>query len=82
MSQPTSTGVASATKPAVADAAAPRPLNAVERSNARRAVIAASIGNGLEWFDLIVYGTFAVTISKLFFPTTSDAASLLLTFAS
>lgn len=55
---------------------------ALEQSNARKAVVAASIGNGLEWFDLIVYGTFAVTISKLFFPTTSETASLLLAFAS
>ena len=40
-----------------------------QRSQARRAVVAASIGNGLEWFDVIVYGAFAVTIAKLFFPT-------------
>ncbi|MFC8410108.1 MFS transporter [Arthrobacter sp. NPDC057259] len=83
MSQPTTTGPAATGVAADADSqAAPRTLNAVERGNARKAVVAASIGNGLEWFDLIVYGTFAVTISKLFFPTTSDAASLLLTFAS
>jgi MHS family proline/betaine transporter-like MFS transporter len=55
---------------------------ASEQNNARKAVVAASIGNGLEWFDLIVYGTFAVTISKLFFPTTNETASLLLAFAS
>ncbi|MDQ0730525.1 MFS transporter [Arthrobacter sp. B1I2] len=55
---------------------------AAELKNAKKAVVAASIGNGLEWFDLIVYGTFAVTISKLFFPTTNETASLLLTFAS
>ncbi|WP_082566692.1 MFS transporter [Arthrobacter sp. Soil764] len=55
---------------------------AAELKNAKKAVVAAAIGNGLEWFDLIVYGTFAVTISKLFFPTTNETASLLLTFAS
>jgi len=43
-----------------------------------RIIIPASIGNALEWFDLIVYGFFAVTISKLFFPTGSDTVSLLL----
>jgi MHS family proline/betaine transporter-like MFS transporter len=47
-----------------------------------RAVIAASIGNALEWFDFIIYGFFAVTIAKLFFPTVDEKASLLLTFAS
>lgn len=41
-------------------------------------VIASSIGNALEWFDLIVYGFFAMTISKLFFPTADETVSLLL----
>ena len=34
-----------------------------------RVILAASIGNTLEWFDFLIYGYFAVTISKLFFPT-------------
>lgn len=48
--------------------ALPAAADAADLKNARKAVVAAAIGNGLEWFDLIVYGTFAVTISKLFFP--------------
>ncbi|WDD94283.1 MFS transporter [Burkholderia sp. FERM BP-3421] len=48
----------------------------------RRIIIAASIGNALEWFDLIVYGFFAVTIAKLFFPATSEATSLMLTLGT
>jgi MFS transporter, MHS family, proline/betaine transporter len=47
-----------------------------------RAVTAASIGNAFEWFDFIIYGFFAVTIAKLFFPTGNETASLLLTLAS
>jgi MHS family proline/betaine transporter-like MFS transporter len=43
-----------------------------------RAVAAASIGNALEWFDFVVYGFFAATIAKLFFPTGSETISLLL----
>jgi MHS family proline/betaine transporter-like MFS transporter len=43
-----------------------------------RLVIAASLGNALEWFDLLVYGYFAVTISKLFFPVANETVSLLL----
>ncbi|TFD50276.1 MFS transporter [Cryobacterium frigoriphilum] len=58
------------------------PTLADRRRQARKAVVAASIGNGLEWFDVIVYGTFAVTIAKLFFPTADETASLLLAFAS
>ena len=53
-----------------------------QRSQARRAVVAASIGNGLEWFDVIVYGAFAVTIARLFFPTNDPTVSLLLAFGS
>lgn len=47
-----------------------------------RAVVAASIGNALEWFDFIIYGFFAMMIARLFFPAENEMASLLLTFAS
>jgi MHS family proline/betaine transporter-like MFS transporter len=43
-----------------------------------RAVAAASIGNALEWFDFVIYGFFAVTMAKLFFPTGNETVSLLL----
>jgi len=43
---------------------------------------AASIGNALEWYDILVYGYFAVTISKLFFPTADPTTALLLTFGT
>ena len=52
------------------------------RQNSWRAVAAASIGNALEWFDLVVYGFFAVIISKLFFPAGNDTVSLLLTLGT
>src|SRR5450830_1490759 len=47
-----------------------------------RAVISSSIGNALEWFDVLIYGAFAVIIAKLFFPTGNDTISLLVTFAT
>jgi MFS transporter, MHS family, proline/betaine transporter len=47
-----------------------------------RVIIAASIGNTLEWFDFLIYGYFAVTISKLFFPNSNDTVSLLLTLGT
>ena len=47
-----------------------------------RAVTAASIGNALEWFDFVVYGFFAGTIAKLFFPTSSESVSLLIALAT
>jgi MHS family proline/betaine transporter-like MFS transporter len=47
--------------------------------NQWRLIIAVSAGNALEWFDFVIYGYFAVTIAKLFFPVSSDTASVLLT---
>jgi MFS transporter, MHS family, proline/betaine transporter len=47
-----------------------------------RLIIATSIGNALEFYDLVVYGYFASTLSKLFFPTTDKTVSLLLTLGT
>ncbi len=44
--------------------------------------MAASIANALEWFDFVIFGFFAATIAKLFFPASSESSSLLLTFAT
>ncbi|MES4904534.1 MULTISPECIES: MFS transporter [unclassified Streptomyces] len=49
---------------------------------AHRVIIAASVGNALEWFDIAIYGFFAATIAKLFFPSSDDTVSLLLTFGT
>ena len=43
-------------------------LPAHARPTLTRVIVAASLGNALEWFDFLVYGYFAVTISKVFFP--------------
>ncbi|PMS18501.1 MFS transporter [Trinickia dabaoshanensis] len=45
-------------------------------------VVATSAGNALEWFDIAIYGFFAVYIGKHFFPTANPSASLLLTFGT
>lgn len=51
---------------------------------AKKAVISSSIGAALEWFDVIVYASFATIIAKNFF-TFADAPpviGLILTFAT
>jgi len=48
-----------------------------EHPPAYRVIVAASMGNALEWYDFLIYGYFAVTISKVFFPAGSDTVSLL-----
>ena len=45
-------------------------------------IVAATIGNVLEWFDFLVYGFFAVTIAEVFFPTGNPTISLLVTFGT
>src|SRR4249919_1256795 len=47
----------------------------------RKAVIAGTICNVLEWYDFGVYGYFATTISQLFFPGDDKTISLLKAFA-
>jgi MHS family proline/betaine transporter-like MFS transporter len=52
------------------------------RPSLTRIIVAASLGNALEWFDFLIYGYFAVTISKVFFPSGDETASLLATFGA
>lgn len=47
-----------------------------------KAVIAVIVGNGFEWFDFISYSFFSVIIAKLFFPSTDDNLSLLLSVST
>ena len=49
---------------------------------ARKAVISSSIGAALEWFDIIVYATFATVIAKNFYPDSDPVFALILTFAT
>ncbi|MBO0907463.1 MFS transporter [Arthrobacter sunyaminii] len=50
--------------------------------DAKKAVISSSIGAALEWFDIIVYATFATVIAKNFFPDSDPVFALILTFAT
>ncbi|MEM5325026.1 MFS transporter [Paraburkholderia sp. JHI2823] len=47
-----------------------------------RLILATSIGNALEFYDLLAYGYFASTLSKLFFPVHDATMSLLLTLGT
>jgi MFS family permease len=59
-------------------------LGAVGREQmATRAVVAATIGTALEWFDFTLYGAVAATVlPKLFFPTLDPTAALLASLAT
>lgn len=47
---------------------------------ARRAIAAGMIGNVLEWYDFAIYGFFAVSIGRHFFPGEDPLAQLLSAF--
>ncbi|NUT78966.1 MFS transporter [Pseudomonas sp. C1C7] len=47
----------------------------------RKVIVAAGIGNFVEWFDFAVYGFLATTIAQQFFPSGDANAALLKTFA-
>jgi MFS transporter, MHS family, proline/betaine transporter len=52
------------------------------RKNIAGLIAAVSIGNALEWYDIAIYGYFAVYVSKAFFPNNDPTTSLLLTFGT
>ncbi|MFN5716147.1 MAG: MFS transporter, partial [Bradyrhizobium sp.] len=56
--------------------------NATTKKNITRLIVATSVGNALEWYDIAVYAYFAVYLSKAFFPANDPTTSLLLTFGS
>src|SRR5262249_3676228 len=47
-----------------------------------RVIVAAMIGNVLEWFDFVVFGFFAVTIAEVFFPIHDPTAQMLVTWGT
>jgi MHS family proline/betaine transporter-like MFS transporter len=64
--------------PATLHEAAP----AAQHKNITRLIVATSVGNALEWFDISSYAYFALYISKAFFPANDPTTSLLLTFGT
>jgi MHS family proline/betaine transporter-like MFS transporter len=52
----------------------------LEGRTVRKAIVAGSIGNVMEWYDWSIYGFFASVISKHFFPSSDPVAALLSTF--
>ena len=53
-----------------------------QHKNITKLIVATSVGNALEWFDISSYAYFALYISKAFFPAEDPTTSLLLTFGT
>jgi MHS family proline/betaine transporter-like MFS transporter len=58
------------------------PQTGREAKRFTKLIVAVSIGNALEWYDISSYGYFAVYVSKAFFPNSDPTVSLLLTFGT
>jgi MHS family proline/betaine transporter-like MFS transporter len=56
--------------------------DASQDKNITRLIVATSVGNALEWFDISSYAYFALYVSKAFFPANDPTTSLLLTFGT
>ena len=54
----------------------------VNQALLKRAVGAMALGNAMEWFDFGVYSYIAVTLGKVFFPSSSPSAQLIATFGT
>ena len=58
------------------------PIPSRTRAQTARAVVASVLGNGLEWFDFVVYGFFASQIAAAVFPTGDPLVSILATWGA
>jgi MHS family proline/betaine transporter-like MFS transporter len=58
------------------------PVSGSIGAKGRRVLVAATIGNMLEWYDFLVFSLLTLTIAKLFFPASSELGSLLLSLAT
>ena len=59
------------------EAAAPRGAG-----SATRLIVAGALGNALEFYEILVYGYFAVVLAKVFFPTADETVSILVTLGT
>ena len=57
-------------------------VDAVMAAPGPLAVLAAVIGNGLEWYNFMLYGVFAAVIARLYFPAHDQLTSLLLSLGT
>ena len=61
----------------------PKPVTAqTDRPTRIKAVFRVATGNFLEMYDFTVFGYYAAAIGRTFFPTSSEFASLMLSFAT
>ena len=65
--------------PTPASTGAPAPP---EQQDTTLVIVASSLGTVFEWYDFFVYGTLAVLLGNLFFPSDNESAALLKSLAA
>jgi MHS family citrate/tricarballylate:H+ symporter-like MFS transporter len=58
------------------------PRSGEDRRQARRAIVAATVGNALELYDFMVFTFFAIQIGQAFFPSEDPVAQLMYSLAT
>lgn len=53
-----------------------------QQHHARRAIVGATVGNAIEFYDFLVYSIFAIQIGKAFFPAENAYLSLIASLAT
>lgn len=56
---------------------APTTETSADKARARKAVVAAGLGNALEWYDIILFGFMATSITATFYPGEGLSAQLM-----
>ena len=64
-----------------------KPLNIndiiiIDDSKLKKAIIAAALGNAMEWFDFGVYGFLAYVLGQVFFPDASPSVQMVAALAT
>ncbi|WP_426977749.1 MFS transporter [Pseudarthrobacter sp. O4] len=72
-----STGTIAATR----QATDPQRNAGTKKSSAARGIVAATIGNALEWYDMTIYALLAIYIGHNFFPAANPAVEIIQAFA-
>lgn len=57
-------------------------MEAGQRHLARRAIVGATVGNAIEFYDFLVYSIFAIQIGRSFFPSDNEYLSLIASLAT
>lgn len=57
-------------------------MAAAQPHHARRAIVGATVGNAIEFYDFLVYSIFAIQIGHAFFPSTNEYLSLVASLAT